>query len=50
MLLEQEEDFLQEFIDVVKTKEQVTFAQKWFKERYVPLRSAAKDMWVSLAK
>lgn len=46
----QEEDFLLEFIDVVKTKEQEVFAEKWFKTRYLRHRTLTMDMWMTLAR
>ena len=50
LLRYQAEVFLDEFICLLKTKEQKAFAEQWIKESYVPRRSAAQDMYVTLAE
>ena len=42
----QEQEFLGEFMDLTKSKEQQKFAENWIDDRYVTERGKALDIWI----
>ena len=51
LLYLQEEDYLEEFVTLLKNDEQqIRFAKKWMSEIYIRNRNAAFDMWIQLAE
>ena len=51
LLYLQEEDYLEEFLTLLKNDEQqIRFAKKWMSEIYIRNRNAAFDMWIQLAE